>query len=119
MEPTQSEKKAKAATKVSNSGSLRVKNATKKAARSLLNQANKKDYGKRVSMDQLLSRSLSKLEAGDIRELQEQSLSHTDRLKRDYKAYVAKHGPIAWDEYLGLRVGGNQASQSTSETSQN
>jgi hypothetical protein len=44
--------------------------------------------------------------------LQEATLSHEDRLKRDHKAYVALHGMISKDEYLGKRLTGEIPSPS-------
>ncbi len=67
-----------------------------------LTKANKKDFGRRIKPDDLLSVALSLIEAHHIKELQEKSLSNADRLDRDYRSYVQKNGPISKDEYLGL-----------------
>jgi hypothetical protein len=41
-----------------------------------------------------------------LQELQEASLTHADRLERDFRAYAAEHGSTSRDEYLGKRLTG-------------
>lgn len=114
MEPTQNEKKTKSPLKPSNSAALRVKKETRKRVLAEIQKANKKEYGKRIRVDQIVALAMSLIRPEHIQRLQENSLSHADRLDRDYRAYVAKHGPISKDDYLGKRLTGDVATQSTS-----
>lgn len=107
MENTMTAKKEpKQTTKKSTVSTIRVSKATGKIAQQVADKANDKQFGKRVKMDQILALALSKVTQGDIKELQETSLSHQDRFDRDYAAYCSEHGKVSKDEYLGLRLSG-------------
>ncbi len=86
---------------------VRVSRETRKRLLSDLAKVNKKDFGKLVRADALLTFALSFVRPEHLQQLQEESLSHRDRLDRDYQAYAAKHGPITTDEYLGRRLRGD------------
>lgn len=85
---------------------IRVSRETRKRLMSDLARVNKKDFGRTVRADGLLSVALSLLQPEHLQQLQEASLSNQDRLERDYRAYVAKHGAMSKDDYLGLRLAG-------------
>lgn len=118
MENVIQEKKQKAAAKTSPFCSVRVKKETRKRLLSELAKANKKDFGRRVHADELLSLALGLLTAEHVRKLQEESLSSMDRLEREYRAYVAKHGPLSKDVYLGKRLSGEIPAQGASQIQQ-
>ena len=75
----------------------------------MLDQINKKDFGKRVGADALIARIMTRLTPSDITELQEGSLTHKNRFDREYARYVSEHGKISRDEYLGLVMSGKIA----------
>jgi hypothetical protein len=101
---TKKEKQVQA--KKTNYTAIRVGKATGKLVHQAIEQANKKDFGKRVNADKILARAVAKLTQDDIKELQEGSLSNQDRFERDYAAYCAEHGKVSKDEYLGKRLKG-------------
>lgn len=107
MENTMTAKKEPKQTAKKNSvTAIRVSKATGKIAQQVADKANDKQFGKRVKLDRILAKALSKLTQDDIRELQETSLSNQDRFERDYAAYCSEHGKVSKDEYLGLRLSG-------------
>lgn len=105
MEINSNEKKPKSA-KPSAHGAIRVRKETRKRVLSELARINKKDFGKKVRVDEYLSLAVSLVTSEHIQKLQEGSLSNADRLERDYKTYFAEHGFISKDVYLGKRLSG-------------
>lgn len=105
--------------------SLRVRRDTRKRVLAELARANKKDFGRRVRTDELIALAISLITPTHISKLQDASLSNADRLEADFRAYVAKNGPIAKDDYLGKRlrgdIGGGEiaAKSATNETEKN
>jgi hypothetical protein len=105
METNQNDKKTKS-NKPAAHGAIRVRKETRKRVLAELAKVNKKDFGKKVHMDELIVLAVSRITPEDVLSLQEQSLSHADRLERDYRAYVAENGHISKDIYLGKRLTG-------------
>lgn len=89
---------------------LRVKPETRKKILLELAKANKKEFGRKVKADDIIAVAINLVEPHHIKELQEATLSNQDRLEREFKAYIAKHGPISKDSYLGKRLRGEIAS---------
>lgn len=85
---------------------IRVKRETKKRLIAELMKANKKEFGKRIKADDLISLALSLLQDKHIAELQDQSLSNTDRLEHQRKEFIKQHGPITMDAFLGRLMRG-------------
>ena len=112
MEPQSNEKKAKSA-KSSPHSSIRVRKDTRKRVLTELARINKKDFGKKVRTDELIALALGLVTPDHFRVLQEASLSNADRFERDFRAYVAKHGQMSKDEYLGKRLCGEIPNVST------
>ena len=106
MENNPTEKKVKPASKSSAHASLRVRKETRKRVVADLAKVNRKDFGKKIRTDQYIELAISLVTPEHLVQLQEGSLSNVDRFERDYKAYVAKHGSISKDEYLGKRLSG-------------
>ncbi len=100
-------KKVKISSKSDPFTSLRVRKETRKKVLQDLARINKKDFGKHVRSDEYIALAISRITASDIVALQETSLSNADRLARDHREYIAKHGPISRDEYLGKRLSGD------------
>ncbi len=121
METSSSEKKAKPTPKSSPHAALRVRKETRKRVLTDLVKVNRKDFGKNVRVDQYIALAISLVTPEHIVQLQEGSLSNADRLEREYRTYIAKHGPISKDDYLGKRLSGevstNESSKSDSEDS--
>ncbi|MGE0632690.1 MAG: hypothetical protein AB7O96_09795 [Pseudobdellovibrionaceae bacterium] len=100
METSESKNATKPKVKKSNSSAIRVATDTRKKLLSELTKINKKQFGKRVKVDALLLKLLTKITAEDIAELQEASLTGRDRMEQSYRAFCAKHGQITMDDYL-------------------
>jgi hypothetical protein len=49
---------------------------------------------------------LSLITPQHLEQLQETSLTNSDRLERDFRAYATKNGTISRDEYLGKILNG-------------
>jgi hypothetical protein len=64
-----------------------------------------------VAAEDYLGLALTLVTEEHVAELQEESLSNTDRLERDYREYVTQHGSISKDEYLGKRLSGEIAAK--------
>ena len=105
MDTISNEKKPKAKSKTTTSA-LRVKHETRKRILAELVKLNKKDFGRRVRPDDLISFAISLIEPKHIQALQEKSFSNADRLDRDYRSYIQKNGTISRDEFLGKILSG-------------
>ncbi|MEN9722871.1 MAG: hypothetical protein RJB38_857 [Pseudomonadota bacterium] len=106
---TQTEKKGKPTSKKVVYTAIRVRKELKRQIESGLERLNKKDFGRRIRMEDYLGLVLTLLTDEHIARLQEASLSNSDRLERDYREYVTQHGQITRDEYLGKRLSGEIA----------
>ncbi|MGK5083115.1 hypothetical protein WDW37_07390 [Bdellovibrionota bacterium FG-1] len=106
METTVANKKEQKAAKKSTHVAIRVEKTTGRLVQQILDQINKKDFGKRVGADAVIAIAIGRVTQGDILGIQETSLSNKDRFERDFARYVAKHGKISRDEYLGKRLNG-------------
>jgi hypothetical protein len=85
---------------------LRIRRETKRLIEADLEKVNKKDFGRRIRTEDYLTLALSLVTPQHIDKLREASLTNADRLERDYRTYITKHGPISRDEYLGKRLSG-------------
>ena len=115
-----SKKEQKAAVRKSGYVTVRVNKPTGKLLQQAMDEANKKNFGKRVKVDKVIAKAIGKLTQQDIKEVQEDSLSNQDRLDRDYAAYVSEHGKVSRDEYLGLIMSGKaNKSEEVEKTAEN
>ncbi len=102
METSEVKKTTKPAGKKSTSAAIRVSIETKKKLLAELAKLNKKPSGKRIKLDAVLLKLISKLTAQDAAELQEASLTGRDRLEQNYRAYCTKFGTTTMDQYLSI-----------------
>lgn len=111
MEQAKTEKSIKTkAPNVSTVG-LRVKRETKRRVMQDLAKINKKDFGKRIKADDLIGLALGLVQEQHLNQLQESSLSNSDRLTLQHRAYVRQHGNITKDDFLGLVLSSTPATQ--------
>ncbi len=101
MDTLQTEKKTKQPSKSRAYTSIWVKKETRKRITQDLAKLNKKEYGRKILIDEYIAFAVNLLTSEHSSALQEGSLSHHDRFDRDYKAYISKNGMMAKDEYLG------------------
>ena len=106
MEVNNNENSVKVLPKAPKSSTLRVLKETRRRVLQELAKINKKDYGRKVKFDELLSLALNKVTANDHKALQECSLSNSDRFEKQYKEYATKNGSLSKDEYLGKLMAG-------------
>ena len=105
-------KKAKAPKSKVAMGNLRVKGETRRRVLTVLSAMNKKDFGRKVRVDDLVTHMLDLLQPESTVLLQNATLSNADRFNHRYANYCKQHGSLSRDEYLGKLLGGELTSQS-------
>ena len=100
METPEVKKVQKSVTKKATSTAIRVSVETRKRLLSELARINKKQFGKNVRIDALVTCLLAKLAPEDVTKLQEASLRGRDRVEQSYRAYCTKNGHVSMDDYL-------------------
>lgn len=106
MENIEIKKVVKPLKKKAFSSNLRVSNDTKRVVAIELSKINKKDFGRKVKVDQLLKLLLTLLKPEHVKGLQEQSLANADRLEMQYREYVKRNVEVSKDEFLGMLLAG-------------
>ncbi len=97
---------------------IRIDIATQKLLSSLILKANRKNFGRKIKAVQLVQLALTKISEQDIKQLQDASLSNSDRLEMRFREHVKKFGAISKDEFLGLLLPQESSiSNATSATS--
>lgn len=81
--------------------SLRVKRETKRRVTAELTKINKKEFGRKVRIDELLGILLPMLTNAHIKSLQDGSMTNADRLEAQYGEFIKKYGAISKDDFLG------------------
>jgi hypothetical protein len=84
--------------------SVRIKSDSKKAAKALLEKANKKDFGRTVKFDELFDLAIGLINSEHIELLQRRSMTNEDRKENLRQKYVALKGPISKDEFTGFMM---------------
>jgi hypothetical protein len=90
--------------KVSKHRLVRIHVDTLKKAERLLNSANKKEFGRKVRIDQLISMALDHVTDLDLRLLQEKSMTNIDRIEVLRRKYSEQKGDISKDEFAGFML---------------
>lgn len=106
MEPTdQNPKPQPTKTSQSNTVPIRVHKDIARAIRRDLAKLNKKEFGRRIRVDDYVAKAIAKLTDDDRRELQQASLSNADRLELMYRQH-AKSGDtqISKEQFLGCLI---------------
>lgn len=117
MDESKTAKKPRAAGKVVSTVALRVKRETKKRLLVELARVNKKAFGRKVRIDDLLLCALGYVTDADISALQESSLSNADRLEALYREHIKMHGPMSKDEFIGLVLGSKRVDTGSATSS--
>ncbi|MBN22044.1 MAG: hypothetical protein CL678_12255 [Bdellovibrionaceae bacterium] len=92
---------------VVNTTPIRVKKTTAKKIKSMLQKINRKPFGRKVRVDDLLDLSLSLIEEAHLKVLQDASLSNADKLEMQFRDYCKSKGPVTKDEFIGLLMSGS------------
>ena len=95
---------AKTKNNLNNYSSLRVKVVTKDSAMKILENANKKEFGRKVSMDELVNLALNNVTKEDIELLQKKSLRNKDRQDILRQIYCKKVKKVSEDEFIGVTM---------------
>ena len=106
----------KAKVKKSNVAGVRVTVETRKRLLAELSKVNKKSFGRKVRVDQLINLLLELMKPEHIQKLQDESLSNADRIEMKFREYVRKNGAISKDDFLGMLLSAD-ASKPSSENS--
>ncbi len=106
MDSTESVKKSKAGGAVVKTAPVRVSKETRKRIVIELARLNKKELGRSVKPDDLITLALTLLEPKHYAQLQDSTHSNADRLQRRYLAYVKEHGAISKDTFIGKLLTG-------------
>ena len=98
-------KTQKTSTKKANSQkSIRIGADTERKLARLLNGANKKKFGRKIKIDQLLCLALDLVTEEHLRTLQDTSLTNEDRKELLRQSYIQEVGPISKDAFTGFML---------------
>ena len=94
-------KNSKAATDVV---SVRIRSESKQKASVILDEANKKGFGRTVKFDELFDLAIDLINREHIELLQSRSMTNEDRKEELRQKYVALNGPISKDDFTGFMM---------------
>ena len=83
---------------------VRIRASTKERASLLLEAANKKKHGCKIKFEDLVEIAFGLVADEHLKLLQERSLSNEDRKERLREKYIAIHGPISRDAFIGYMM---------------
>ena len=106
METKQESKVNKTKAAAVSTAPIRVKRETKRRLLAELAKVNKKDFGKKVRVDDLLCVLLPLLNDAHIKSLQENAMTNADRIELKFRDYSKAHPGISKDEFLGALLSG-------------
>lgn len=86
----------------SNTVPIRVHKSTARLLRSIVNKCNRKSMGRRVKVDDVLTKSLSILGSSHIEEIKESTYSSQDHLEIEFKKHRQQHGSVSKDEFIKM-----------------
>lgn len=84
--------------------SARLNVETIKKINLILDTANKKSLGRKIKIDQLLMKAVDLLTETQIKELQEASLTNSDRQEILRKKYSELYGFVTEEEFIGFTL---------------
>lgn len=83
-----------------NTISIRVETIDKHKITTFLSKVNKKTYGRRVKVSDLIKTLLNGIDDELIKKLQDQSLTNKDKIEIAFKDHVSKNGKISKEDFL-------------------
>tara|TARA_Y100000590_G_C15627280_1_gene979850 strand:+ start:262 stop:633 length:372 start_codon:yes stop_codon:yes gene_type:complete len=83
---------------------IRVRKATAKKIKEFIKELNKKDFGAKIVIDDLIKKLLTFVNQDVLFEIQEESLSNEDKLERTYQQYKKENPDVSKDEFLGILI---------------
>ena len=100
MDTTADPKPAKSSSPVSNSIPIRINRNTARLIKSIVTKCNKKLYGKKVRVDDVLLKALNLLQEEQIEEIRVSTYTSQDHLEIEYKKFCQANGTVSKDEFL-------------------
>lgn len=83
---------------------IRVRKATAKKIKDFIKELNKKEFGTKIIIDDLIKKLLTFVNQEVLLEIQEESLSNEDKLERTYQQYKKENPSVSKDEFLGILI---------------
>jgi hypothetical protein len=80
---------------------IRINALTKEKLSSEIAKANKKQFGRRITADDVINLALTLVTDHHIKLLQTKSMSNHDRIDMMYAEYTKKNGYVSKDDFLG------------------
>lgn len=84
-----------------NMSGIRVSKKTRRDLNRLLDKVNKKQFGKKIKINQIIAISIKLICDEHIKELQQSSLTNADKIEMQYREYIRQNSSIPKDEFLG------------------
>ena len=100
-----------------NNCSIYCENEVHKRLKRLVQRANKKETGRRITASSIISLALSLVTEEHIMTLQEQSLTPDEKLERLRLHYAKAHGPITRERFLSILLADHQKTSAQSANS--
>lgn len=94
--------------KIARTDSIRVLRDTKKRILTDLAAVNKKEIGRKVTVDDYVQLAISLLNSEHLQRLKDRTLSNKDRLELKFQEYCSQNGKVSKDEFIGLLLAGGQ-----------
>ena len=96
----------------SNKASIKVTREVRRRLAAELGRINRKSFGRKVTVSELVGLLVGVLTEDHVRLLREASMSNSDRLERQFRDYAATHGGLSRDDFIGkLLAAGNALAQ--------
>ncbi len=89
--------------------SIRVKRETKRKLMVELGRVNRKQFGRPVTIDDVLMLAVCPLRDEQVKGLQDSTLSNSDRLEIAFREHASKHPGTTKDEFLGTLLVGQRS----------
>lgn len=89
-----------------NTTPIRVLKTTAKRIKGMVQKANKKPFGKKIRVDDILEKALSLIGENHLEEIKEASLTNADKLEMQFREYCRQNGNVSKDEFLGKLLNG-------------
>ena len=81
---------------------IRVKKSTARSIRFILTKINKKQLGRKATIDDVVSKAILLLEDSHIEEIKSQTYSSQDQLEIQYQEYCRKNESISKEKFLEI-----------------
>lgn len=87
---------------VSNTIPVRVRKATSRAIRTVQSKLNRKQLGRRVTVDDVVTKALSMLTDESLEEIKQSTFSSKDHLELQYQEYCRENGQVTKEKFLEM-----------------